>query len=176
MDRSATLSNSPVSLGNYQSETSSTGVRQKAGAFCQRLITPIKSAARHIADGICTLCRNIRSFLVNICTPLTSCFRSKSSESSTPPREQQSPPRMGEGWDEVDQGSNSAALTETRNTPENAGDSQRNTALLDDRHRDFAGADEKREGDAVSPPTTEKKGQPSSPAEPPADFHSERKA
>lgn len=157
MDHSAPLGNSSVSLGNYQPEASSAG--QKEGSFCQRLITPIKNAARHIADGISTLCRNIRSFVVNICAPLTNCFRSKGSESSAPPGEQSSH-RMSDEKDRGALASNSAAPTEKT---ENTGNSQRNAALPDDNPRDPAGANENEAKDQLPDSVT------TTPADSPSD-------
>ncbi len=41
----------------------------KEGFFCHYVITPVKDAVRYIVDGICTLCSNIRSFFISVCSP-----------------------------------------------------------------------------------------------------------
>ena len=46
------------------------------------LVSPIKNAARYIVDGIRTVFRKIRSFLITVCSPSGSCFRKGKSDSS----------------------------------------------------------------------------------------------
>ena len=46
------------------------------------LVSPIKNAARYIVDGVRTVFRKIRSFLITVCSPSGSCFRKGKSDSS----------------------------------------------------------------------------------------------
>ena len=61
--------------GNRKFEESHVGTENKKGFLGSCLVKPIKNAARYIADGICTVFRGIRSFLISVCSPFGSCFR-----------------------------------------------------------------------------------------------------
>ena len=56
----------------------------KKGFWGSCLISPIKNAARYIVDGIRTVFRNIRSFLITVCSPSGSCFRKEKGAASCP--------------------------------------------------------------------------------------------
>ena len=65
--------------------------------FGSYLVNPIKNAARHIADGIRAAFRNIRSFLIAVCSPPCGCFRKEKSAASG----QESPASVERGAGQV---------------------------------------------------------------------------
>ena len=58
-----------------ESHAGTGNIENKKGFFGSYLVNPIKNAARYIADGIRTVFRSIRSFLISVCSPIGSYFR-----------------------------------------------------------------------------------------------------
>ena len=67
----------PEACQNTKPDTGA-GSKKEFSGCC--LVAPVKNAARHIADEVCTLCRNIRSFLITVCSPV--CCRREGNVSS----------------------------------------------------------------------------------------------
>ena len=82
----------------------------KKGFLGSHFVSPIKNAARHIADGIRTVFRNIRSFLIAVCSPPCSCFRKE--KSAAPGQESPASVERGEGQVQRDASSRPAETHE----------------------------------------------------------------
>ena len=81
MNVSAEFKKVPDTIENHKNEKADADVENKKRVFDRYLITPIKNAVRYIVDGAYAFCRNIRSFLVAVCSPVCSCFRRAGSTS-----------------------------------------------------------------------------------------------
>ena len=84
MNISAELKKATTAPENCQNTKPDTSAEKTKGFLGCYLVVPVKNATRHIADGVCAFCRNIRSFLITVCSPVCSpvCYRRDGSESS----------------------------------------------------------------------------------------------